>query len=144
MRDIIFKAKRLDNGEWIQGDLRHWRSGRVGIHDEVTHRTIEVDPETIGEYTSQWDKDGKWIFEGDRVLYRFSGVDSYGVVLFGTYGDQSGRCDQGFYIRWEDDADCLRSDLGFWTTEREIEIVGNIHDTEKEREGAKDGKTDSV
>lgn len=141
MRDIIFKAKRLDNGEWIQGDLRHWRSGRVGIHDEVTHRTIEVDPETVGEYSGLYDRNGKRIFEGDAVVYDNSPYNAYCTPISGV-------------IVWRNGSLCFKHieyGSAFYRSlcsddffAAKCEVIGNIHDTEKEREGAKDGKTDSV
>ena len=74
MREILFRGKRIDNGEWVEGNLF--------VPDEVTHRkapteilvgtnvvriSYEVDPATVGQYTGLTDKNGKRIFEGDIV-----------------------------------------------------------------------------
>ena len=80
VENIKFKAKRLDNGEWVKGDLVH-RTSYVGISypsDEFSDVPIvhRVDPSTVCQFTGLKDKEGKEIFEGDLLYDEDSGIVS--------------------------------------------------------------------
>ena len=76
MRDILFRGKRLYNGEWAEGNIIQHEYGTyilkaddfgVGLTmgDWYEGIVLQVDPTTVGQYTGRTDCVGKRIFEGD-------------------------------------------------------------------------------
>ena len=88
IENIKFKAKRLDNGEWVEGDLVHSTS-YVGISYPsnaftdvpVVHR---VDPSTVCQFTGMKDEKGNEIWEGDLVNERYdiASIDNLYEVVY--------------------------------------------------------------
>ena len=135
MREILFKGKREDNGEWVEGSLsiqngetlndgtRTFEYRIMGMRGELDY----VDPETVCQYTGLKGKNGKKIFEGDivraKVIERgLSGVKKYTSVYEVAYHPKY--C--YFYLKKE------RNNLlfdGNWSYGVFIEdVIGNIFD----------------
>lgn len=132
MREILFRGKRKDNGEWAEGFYLPFGDEEYIITPEQLAKGLdvggwlngcqafEVDPETVGLFTGSYDKNEKRIFEGDLVELR--DLHAKDVVLFveivhcnGTFGVEPG----GKFFKL---TDLLRN--------YEATVVGNIHDVE--------------
>jgi uncharacterized phage protein (TIGR01671 family) len=125
MREILFRGKRKDNGEWVYGALYSYYDFKRTIVQILTDRTngipdaYEVIPETVGQFIDITDKNGKKVFEGDIVKGIFYGfplpIENFVLT-----------------IGWQEDI------AGYGANYFEnVEVIGNIHDNpELLKEGA--------
>ena len=115
MREILFKAKRIDNGEWIEGDLVHsvykindiWvgkYGSEIGMH--------QVNPDTVCQYTGLIDENGNKIWENDIVN-----------IVYSNFAGEVCHSD-GYIIKDLRDA-CV---IGWLDKANELEVIGNIID----------------
>ena len=69
-REIKFKAKRSDNGEWVKGSLMNTPFGTfIEWYDDSICNKIEVDPNTVCQFTGRYDYYGKELWENDIVTH---------------------------------------------------------------------------
>ena len=134
MREILFKAKRIDNGEWVEGCYVTSDGKSFICMDIVEHycvialRWFEIDPETLCQFTGLCDKNGKKIWENDIIKYHFGEI--YAPIKYGYYQncfDSQKTEHVGFYVDWTGDK-CLRKDLGYWIDMVYAVPVGNVFD----------------
>lgn len=135
-REILFRGKRTDNGEWIYGDLRHISDGHGGyilcIVDNTNGRNndvtgVEVVPETVGQYTGLTDKNDVKIFEGDIVTKcRQSLIDNIYCFHFDYGFVEMNNCAFGVRSIIKDGFE--RFDDEFKKYKVEYKVVGNIYD----------------
>lgn len=117
MREILFRGKGKESGEWIKGDLSQHKTGKKFIKNGNAISSFEVVPNTVGEYTGLTDKNGIKIFEGD--ILEFDGDHKRDTVIWGD-GEYNGV--SGFRLK--------RHPLFSVTASNHdlFEIIGNIHD----------------
>lgn len=133
MREILFRGKRMDNGEWVCGDLVHsWEKMNakpdIQIHNNMGY--FDVIPETVGECTSLTDKNGKRIFEGD-IVDILTENEEIGIVAYDDGGFLVNP-DSGFFVN----ADAFYVDFHSNINGTDLEIIGNIHDNPELLKGA--------
>ena len=135
MREILFRGKRIDNGEWVKGYYSYEtdeRSFELHLISDNKSVVTEVVPETVGQYTGMKDKNGKKIFEGDivRVLLdrHIDGVMDIGRVFY------SGVV-YGFLRTSKRYSDVIGRNTPSISYNEECEIIGNIHDNPELLEG---------
>lgn len=132
MREILFKAKRIDNGEWVEGAYcpssldsllgeMQPKPNIIKLGGEYDGFWFEVIPETVSQYTGLTDKNGKKIFEGDIVANQFD----HSIRATIIYNHVS------FCYMWDKYTASIRRceyEPMFTNTDIVMEVIGNIHD----------------
>ena len=112
MREILFKAKRIDNGEWVEGLLTvMWGQCHI-INPNDENTAFPIDENTICQYTGLTDKNGRKIWENDIVL-------------------EVQPCKRTFKITYDVDAFCFDGNeimLRVRNARDKVEVIGNVFD----------------
>lgn len=137
-RENEFRGKRLDNGEWLYGDLMHDNLGGCYVYPidaENLYVENKVDPDTVGQFTGIYDKAGVKIFEGDIVRKRdlsfnlqYDGVVVYNSAI-GCFRIHIEGESKGTTMRMGFEASDVYDD-GKCTVpvKYDYEVIGNIYD----------------
>ena len=132
-REILFKAKRLDNGEWVEGyylniaKINHFIcTGKIKLDGAlkgiIVPEMYAIDPDTLCQYTGLTDKNGEKIWENDIVSAWSEGRNAIGKVI---------RRVDGLYIMYP-----AYQKKEFWglypnkNGKTTVEVIGNIFDNE--------------
>lgn len=122
-REIKFRGKRIDNKKWVYGFLAD--EDYINDIDSIDLSSIEVDIDTVCEFTGLLDKNGKEIYEGDIIsvngkypkLVKY--IDDYACFCLANITDLNKKWispwQQVFPSWWND-------------FKREIRVIGNIYD----------------
>lgn len=125
MREILFRGKRLDDDKWVTG----YYTGPVGL--DMSHEIcdinspvgsrVDVDPDTVGQYTGLTDMNGTKIFEGDVLRFYSDYTDEFmGDPCIARYGEFNCTCCEGVYGWYFEGGDIRDHDV--------YVVIGNIHD----------------
>ena len=133
MREILFRGKREDNGNWICGSLHKSITDYFIIPLPLLTSKSKVDPSTVGQFTGLTDKNDKKIFEGDIVhilgnqdVADWKNVDYTALIAFldGGFCAIDGTVEEHGFRRYA----LARLDFS-------LEVIGNIHDNPELLEG---------
>lgn len=128
-REIKFRAKNTDTKEWVYGYLAD--ETYINNINTIDLSSIEVDSDTVGQFTGLKDKNGKEIYEGD-ILWASDGVIGY------VKGGVRGYCYDVVFIKHPAGEECW----SLYSTVMDdypgkIKVIGNIHDNPELLKGGK-------
>ena len=136
MREILFKGKRIDNGEWVSGvPFTVEDEGTFIIdncrtldftNDGTDFQGCKVIPETIGQFTGLLDKNGNKIFENDIVKVYVKPYESKDPIIV-VWGKKS----HGWSLKFNcGDHYEHKTLIKYYSlpSSKNIEIIGNIHE----------------
>lgn len=126
----LYRAKRTDNGEFIEGLLTiMWGQFHI-INPDDENTAYPIYESTICQCTGLKDKNGNLIWENDIIKYHFG--DVYAPIRYGEYKscfDSTSTGHIGFYVDWRGTKkENMRKDLGYWINMISAEVEGNIFD----------------
>ena len=148
-REILFKAKRIDNGEWIEGSFlinTIESTGKIEKQYKIENITYglfpndfmsgvseQVEPATVCQFTGLTDKNGVKIWENSILCYKGYKTPLYGVVKFEEFITDDSEQYIGFFVEWAPNGDGvkwadLRCDIGYWAVDNYTEVIGNRFD----------------
>lgn len=138
MREILFRGKRTDNGEWVYGNLVRGCDKKYAYivefgNEELCRNYVDVHPETVGQYTGLADKNGTKIFEGDIVkCVDANNGGSFTAIV--SFGNPNHEYNWGFQLV-RIGGDDLNTHILLWVDMEEdgayIEVISNIYDYAK-------------
>lgn len=135
MREILFKAKRMDNGEWVHGYIvRHPSAVQIGessswyihvppVDPDDNGGVFNVDSDTVCQYTGLTDKNGVRIFESDLMRFDNGEEEFSDYAVDWSNASWKVACDDGSFPGNLDEFFSKRA-----------EVIGNIHDKEADHE----------
>lgn len=133
MREVFFRGKQIDNGEWVEGFYLKYVDGGCTISVPQPDNSMLqyiIEPSTAEQFTGLTDKNGTKIFEGDilRAHHDNSEKTLVGIVKYGRYTDDEGEGEWDYLGWYIDVSGYCSSVLIPESLDIAIEVIGNIHD----------------